>query len=101
MQRVVDWFHGWFRRHPLLALVWVLFLALCIFATFAGEKGDRPNVIYGIVVLPLLGALVILYFSRTVERFQKIRTLTGRSGRQAPPQHIQDHDDHNHDHNHA
>ncbi|HEU0165657.1 MAG TPA: hypothetical protein VFQ54_11490 [Thermomicrobiales bacterium] len=100
MQRVAEWFRGWLRRHPVLAVVWVLFLALCIFSTFAGEEGDRPSPVYGVVVLPILGALVILYFSRTVERFQKIRAL---SGQRAAPQHVHDHDhgdDHDHDHDH-
>ncbi len=82
MNRVTSWSKAWLHAHPFLAVIWVLFFALCVFSVVAAPTGDRPNVLYGVVILPLLAAAVLFYFARTVDRFKKIRELTNRRPQQ-------------------
>lgn len=78
MNRVTTWCKAWLRSHPFLAILWVLFFVLCAVSVIAAPTGDRPNALYGIVILPLLAAAALIYMGRTVDRFKKIRELTQR-----------------------
>ncbi len=82
MNRVTSWCKAWLRSHPLLAIIWVLFSLLCIYSVVAAPTGESPNVLYGIVVLPLMAAGALIYFGRTIDRFKKIRELTSRRSQQ-------------------
>ncbi|MGI8483787.1 MAG: hypothetical protein ACR2OU_05950 [Thermomicrobiales bacterium] len=82
MNRVTSWCKAWFRRHPLMAIIWVLFFLLCIYSVVAAPTGERPNVLYGVVVLPLMAAGALVYLGRTIDRFKKIRDLTSRRSEQ-------------------
>ena len=75
MHRVTSWFRAWLRNHPLLAVIWVLFFALCVISVVIAPAGERPSVLYGIVILPLLAAIALLYMGRTIDRFKR----SGRS----------------------
>jgi len=78
LSRVTSWGKAWLRSHPFLAILWVLFFILCAVSVVAAPTGDRPNALYGIVILPLLAAAALVYMGRTVDRFKKIRELTQR-----------------------
>ena len=82
MNRVTTWCKAWLRSHPLLAIIWVLFFLLCNYSVVAAPTGEKPNVLYGIVVLPLLAAGALVYLGRTIDRFRKIRDLTNRRSQQ-------------------
>lgn len=82
MNRVTSWCKAWLRRHPLMAIIWVLFFLLCIYSVVAAPTGERPNVLYGVVVLPLMAAGALVYLGRTIDRFKKIRDLTSRRSEQ-------------------
>jgi len=75
---IVTWIKAWPRKHPILGIIWLAFVALCIFAVVVEVDGQRADPVYGLIVLPLLSLIVVLYTSRTVNRFQKIRELTAQ-----------------------
>lgn len=79
MHKVTSWIRTWLRSHPILVGIWVLFFALCLVSVVVAPTGERPNVLYGLVVLPLLAALMLFSMGRMLDRVKMIRELTNRS----------------------